>query len=60
MGPLSDRTVISLLVATLGLVFALVFWFARLNPAVEPPLLWKEGPELPAPQRNPPAQGTVL
>lgn len=32
MGSLSDRTVIVTLLCTLGLVFALVFWFGKLNP----------------------------
>ncbi|NQV11161.1 MAG: hypothetical protein HQ527_08375 [Cyanobacteria bacterium] len=61
MGTLPDRTVILLLAATLGLVFAMVFWFARLNGPLEPPLLWKEAPGLEAPpQRTPKPQGTLL
>jgi len=44
MNPLPDRTVVIGLVATLGLVFALVFWFVRLAPPQEPPMLWREGP----------------
>ena len=39
MNPLPDRTVVIGLVATLGVVFALVFWFVRLAPSQEPPLL---------------------
>ena len=41
MTPLPDRTVILGIAVTLGLVFALVFWFVRLNPAQEPPLQWR-------------------
>ena len=44
MQPLPDRVVIVGLLATLGLVFALVFWTVRLNPSGgEPPLRWREG-----------------
>jgi hypothetical protein len=43
MNPLPDRVVIVGLVATLGLVFALVFWFVRLQPARELPLQWRDG-----------------
>jgi hypothetical protein len=55
MNPLPDRTVVIGLVATLGLVFALVFWFVRLAPSQEPPLLWRESPgeRPPAEQRRP-------
>jgi hypothetical protein len=45
MTPLPDRTVVLGLVVTLGLVFALVFWFVRLQPAGDPPLLWREQPQ---------------
>lgn len=41
MNPLPDRTVIIGILATLGLVFALVFWYVRLAPSTEPPMLWK-------------------
>lgn len=44
MNPLPDRTVVIGLLATLGLVFALVFWFVRLNPSTEPPLQWRQAP----------------
>ena len=50
MTPLPDRTVIVGLIATLGLVFALVFWFVRLSPSQEPPMLWRQQP--PASQRS--------
>ena len=44
MQPLPDRVVIVGLLATLGLVFALVFWSVRLNPGGgEPPLRWRDG-----------------
>lgn len=43
MSPLPDRTVILGLVATLGLVFALVFWFVKLQPAQDLPLQWRQG-----------------
>jgi hypothetical protein len=42
MNPLPDRTVIIGMLATLGLVFALVFWFVRLNPSTPPPLQWRD------------------
>ena len=44
MNPLPDRTVVIGLLATLGVVFALVFWFVRLAPSQEPPLLWRGAP----------------
>jgi len=52
MNPLPDRTVIIGMVATLGLVFALVFWFVRLNPSQPPELQWRDSP----PSRPAPAQ----
>jgi hypothetical protein len=59
MNPLPDRTVILGMVITLGLVFALVFWFVRLAPSPEPALQWRDAAPLeqkaaPAPQ--PPAR----
>ena len=53
MNPLPDRTVILGILATVGLVFAVVFWFVRLAPSVEPPMLWKEQPALEAPGKAP-------
>jgi hypothetical protein len=44
MNPLPDRTVILALLVTVGLCFALVFWFVRLQPQPEPPLQWRQGP----------------
>jgi hypothetical protein len=44
MTPLSDRTVIVALIATVALVFALVFWTVRLHPAPEQPLQWRQAP----------------
>ena len=41
--PLPDRVVIVVIVATIGLCFALAFWTVRLQPA-EPPLQWRQGP----------------
>ncbi|MCP9772136.1 hypothetical protein KBY66_05805 [Synechococcus sp. Tobar12-5m-g] len=61
MGPLPDRTALLAIAVTFGLVFALVFWYARLNGPVETPFLWKESPALEAPR--PPApqpKGTLL
>ena len=52
MTPLPDRTVILGMLATLGLVFALVFWFVRLAPSTEAPLQWRD----PAPQSRPTLQ----
>ena len=50
MTPLPDRTLIIGMVATLGLVFALVFWFVRLNPSEPPQLQWRDSaPSRPAP-----------
>jgi hypothetical protein len=46
MAPLSDRVVILAIACTLGLVAALVFWFVRLHPAQELPLLWRDSPAL--------------
>jgi hypothetical protein len=56
MNPLPDRTVIVGILATVGVVFALVFWFVRLSPSVDPPMLWKEQPRLEAPIK--PAHGS--
>ena len=44
MPPLPDRTVILGLVATVGICFALVFWFVRLQPGPNPPLQWRDAP----------------
>ena len=38
--PLPDRVVIVVIVATIGLCFALALWSVRLQPA-EPPLQWR-------------------
>jgi hypothetical protein len=38
--------VIVALVITIGLCFAMVFWYARLHPPVAPPLLWRQGPAM--------------
>jgi hypothetical protein len=54
MTPLPDRTVILALACTIALVFALVFWTVRLQPAPGDPLLWREAP---APLRS---GGTTL
>ncbi len=43
MNPLSDRVVVAALIATVGLVFALIFWTARLAPSPEAPLQWRDG-----------------
>lgn len=48
MNPLPDRTVIVGMIATLGLVFALVFWFVRLSPSQEPAMLWRQQPPPPS------------
>ena len=53
MAPLPDRVVVVLLLATIGLCFALVFWSVRLQPA-EPPLQWRQGPSAQV-QPSPPA-----
>ena len=50
MNPLPDRTVIIGMLATLGLVFALVFWYVRLAPSTEAPMLLKEQPALESPK----------
>jgi hypothetical protein len=57
MNPLPDRTVIVGLLATLGLCFAVVFWFVRLNPSSDGQMLWREGPSRPAIQKPAPASG---
>jgi hypothetical protein len=46
-GPLADRVVIVGLIATLGVVFALVFWTVRLTPSADGPLLWRQPAERP-------------
>jgi hypothetical protein len=58
MNPLSDRAVVAALIATVGLVFALIFWTARLAPSPEGPLQWRDrAPE--AHQPAPPASGRL-
>ena len=42
MNPLPDRTMILGMLITLGLVFALVFWFVRLAPDTAPALQWRD------------------
>ena len=44
MTPLPDRLVIGALVGTVALVFAIVFWSVRLQPAPDAPLLWRQAP----------------
>ncbi len=44
MTPLPDRMVIVGLLITIGLCFAMAFWYARLHPPMAPPLLWRQGP----------------
>jgi hypothetical protein len=44
MTPLPDRAVIVGLLITIGLCFAMAFWYARLHPPMAPPLLWRNGP----------------
>lgn len=53
MNPLSDRAVVAALIATVGLVFALIFWTARLAPPAEGPLQWRD--RAPEAQRLPPS-----
>ena len=49
MNPLPDRVVITVLAATVGICFALVFWFVRLQPSQELPMQGREGPAAAAP-----------
>lgn len=42
MTPWPDRAVIVGLLITMGVCFALVFWFVRLHPAGPPPLEWRQ------------------
>ena len=49
MNPLPDRVVVMVLAATVGICFALVFWFVRLQPSQELPLQWREGPSAASP-----------
>lgn len=53
MNPLSDRVVVVVLITTVALVFALVFWTVRLAPSPEPPLQWRQG--APEARLRPPA-----
>jgi hypothetical protein len=46
MTPLPDRIVIVALLITIGLCFAMAFWYARLHPPMAPPLLWRNGPAM--------------
>jgi len=46
MNPIPDRMVIVALLITIGLCFAMAFWYARLHPTVAPPLLWRNGPAM--------------
>lgn len=47
MSPWPDRVVIVGLLVTMGLSFALVFWFVRLHPAAPPPLEWRQSAPAP-------------
>lgn len=60
MNPLPDRVVITVLAATVGICFALVFWFVRLQPSQELPMQWREGPSATAPSATGPAAIGVL
>ena len=62
MNPLPDRTVIVAMLATLGVVFALVFWFVRLSPPQAPSLQWRQGPGAPVQPGSPlkPSQSAVI
>jgi len=44
MTPLPDRVVIVGLLITIGLCFAMAFWYVRLHPPMAPPLLWRDSP----------------
>jgi hypothetical protein len=44
MNPLPDRTVVVVVLTTIALCFALVFWTVRLNPRLEPPMQWRDAP----------------
>jgi hypothetical protein len=57
MNSLPDRTVIVGLLATLGICFALVFWFVRLHPSSNGQLQWREAPSRPAIQKPAPTSG---
>ena len=59
MTPLPDRTVILGMLITLGLVFALVFWFVRLAPSPGPALQWRDSAPL-APKSAPAPQKPLL
>jgi energy-converting hydrogenase Eha subunit F len=59
MTPLPDRTVILGMLITLGLVFALVFWFVQLAPSPEPALQWRDAAPL-APKTAPAPRQPVL
>jgi len=57
MNPLPDRTVIVGLLATLGICFAMVFWFVKLHPSGDGQLQWRETPSRPALQKPAPSRG---
>lgn len=59
MKPLSDRTVVVALLATVATVFALVFWAVRLAPP-EPALRWRDSPPQVRPTPAPKSSGTFL
>lgn len=49
MNPLPDRVVLVVLLSTIALCFALVFWTVKLQPRPEPQLQWRDAPAAEAP-----------
>ena len=60
MTPLSDRLAVLLIVLTLGLVFALVFWTARLSGPSSPPLQWRDAPQPSLPAGSATSKGSLI
>jgi hypothetical protein len=60
MNPLPDRVVLTVLLTTIALCFALVFWSVKLQPRPEPPLQWRDAPSAVVPGQGAVGRGLAV